>query len=229
VKHSKVRSTLRRGLATLGPFYSVHCFLSAHCRDVISAEVKKAHNLIMKEDRRKIIIRTIENATEKVEKERRVKVKKGIKEKDLGDLKDEVEKAVLRAFAEIENRRRNIETREAALRRRETEKLDKEQKEVRYCLLKLERTYHDHFRLMIHAPALFYDATDDGFLQTRAHVGRGRSARESCWQLAWLPEWRQAAEGNGCAWMEGREAGACLSVVAGSIALREADRVNCFG
>lgn len=109
----------------------------------ISEEVKKAHNLIMKEDRRKIIIRTIENATEKVEKERRAKIKKGIKERDLGDLKDEVEKAVLRAFAEIENRRRNIETREAALRRRETEKLDKEQKEVRYRPLKLGRTTHD--------------------------------------------------------------------------------------
>lgn len=118
-----------------------------------AAEVKKAYNLILQEDRRKTIIRTIENATEKVDKERRAKLKKGAKESELSDLKEEVEKAVLRAFAEIENRRRNLETREAALRRREAEKLDKEQQEVRIwssqfhiCMLWSNRT--DDVRLL---------------------------------------------------------------------------------
>ncbi|POM77728.1 Chaperone activator Sti1, partial [Phytophthora palmivora] len=75
-------------------------------------ELKKAYNLITQEDRRKTCIRTIENATQEVEKERRQRVKKGVKETELGDLNDAVEKAVLRAFAEIENRRLNIEKRE---------------------------------------------------------------------------------------------------------------------
>lgn len=97
----------------------------------VFTEIKKAYNLILQDDRRKTIIRTIENATEKVEKERRAKIKKGTKESELGDLKDEVEKSVLRAFAEIENRRRNLETREAAQRRRDAEHQEKEQKEVR--------------------------------------------------------------------------------------------------
>lgn len=92
--------------------------------------MKKAYNLITQEDRRKTCIRTIENATSKVEKERRIKLKKGVKESELGDLKEEVEKAVLRAFAEIENRRQNLETREAAQRRREAEKEEKDNKEV---------------------------------------------------------------------------------------------------
>ncbi|TDH67457.1 hypothetical protein CCR75_005965 [Bremia lactucae] len=89
-------------------------------------ELTKAYNLITQEDRRKICIRTIENATKEVDKERRQKLKKGLKEKDLGDYKDAVDKAVLRAFAEIENRRMNIELREANQRRREAEQEKKE-------------------------------------------------------------------------------------------------------
>lgn len=103
-------------------------------------EVKKAYNLITQEDRRKVCIRTIENATQAVEKERRQKLKKGIKESELGDLKDEVEKAVLRAFAEIENRRLNLEKREAAQRRREAEHEEKEQEKV-VNMFKRERSW----------------------------------------------------------------------------------------
>jgi DnaJ family protein C protein 8 len=104
------------------------------------AEVKKAYNLITQEDRRKVCVRTIENATRAVEKERRLKIKKGAKESELGDLEEAVEKAVLRAFAEIENRRVNIEKREAAQRRREAEQEEQEQKEVSN-MFKRERTW----------------------------------------------------------------------------------------
>ncbi|KAE9351902.1 hypothetical protein PF008_g5723 [Phytophthora fragariae] len=103
-------------------------------------EVKKAYNLITQEDRRKTIIRTIENATEKVEKERSQKIKKGAKESELGDLKDAVEKAVMRAFAEIENRRLNIEKREAAQRRREADQEEKEHAKV-VNMFKRERSW----------------------------------------------------------------------------------------
>lgn len=90
----------------------------------------KAYNLITQEDRRKTCIRVIESTTDKVKKERERKLKKGVKEAELGDLHDEVEKAVLRAFAEMENRRLNLERREAAQRRREAEQADKEQEKV---------------------------------------------------------------------------------------------------
>ncbi|KAG3117251.1 hypothetical protein PI124_g1944 [Phytophthora idaei] len=103
-------------------------------------ELKKAYNLITQEDRRKMFIRTIENATQEVEKERRQKLKKGVKESELGDLKEAVEKSVLRAFAEIENRRLNIEKREAAQRRREAEQEEKEQTKVAN-MFKRERSW----------------------------------------------------------------------------------------
>ncbi|KAF4321687.1 hypothetical protein BBO99_00001142 [Phytophthora kernoviae] len=103
-------------------------------------EVNKAYNLITQEDRRKTCIRTIENATQKAEKERRLKVKKGIKESEPVDLKDEVEKAVLRAFAENENRRQNLEKREADQRRRGAEQEEKEQEKV-VNMFKRERSW----------------------------------------------------------------------------------------
>ncbi|KAL7692885.1 putative DnaJ domain, tetratricopeptide-like helical domain superfamily [Plasmopara halstedii] len=103
-------------------------------------EVAKAYDIITQEDRRKMCIRTIETATRNVEKERRQKVKKGVKESELGDLKDAVEKAVMRAFAEIENRRVNIEKREAAQRRREAEQEEKEQAKV-VNMFKRERSW----------------------------------------------------------------------------------------
>ncbi|KAG7391512.1 DnaJ (Hsp40), sub C, member 8 [Phytophthora pseudosyringae] len=103
-------------------------------------EVNKAYNLITQEDRRKTCIRTIENATQEVEKERRQKIKKGVKESELGDLDEAVQKAVLRAFAEIENRRQNIEKREAAQRRREAEQEEKEQAKV-VNMFKRERSW----------------------------------------------------------------------------------------
>ncbi|CAI5702966.1 unnamed protein product [Peronospora effusa] len=103
-------------------------------------ELTKAYNLIVQEDRRKTCIRTIENATLAVTKERRQKIKKGIKESELGDLKDAVDKAVLRAFAEIENRRLNIEKRDAAQRRRETEQEEKAHVKV-VNMFKRERSW----------------------------------------------------------------------------------------
>ena len=103
-------------------------------------EVTKAYNLITQEDRRKMCIRTIENATLEVKKDRRRKMKKGIKESDLGDLDEALEKAVLRAFAEIENRRVNIEKREAAQRRREAEQEEKEHAKV-VNMFKRERSW----------------------------------------------------------------------------------------
>lgn len=98
---------------------------------VLSAEVKKAYNLIQQVDRRNVCIRTIENATERVLKDRRARVKKGARESELGDLQDAVDKEVLRAFAEIENRRLNLEKREAAQRKREAEQQEKEAEAVR--------------------------------------------------------------------------------------------------
>lgn len=95
----------------------------------------KAYNLITQEDRRKTCIRVIESTTDKVKKERERKLKKGVKEAELGDLKDEVEKAVLRAFAEMENRRLNLERREAAQRRREAEQAEKEQEKVDWAVV----------------------------------------------------------------------------------------------
>uniref|UniRef100_M4BAX3 J domain-containing protein n=1 Tax=Hyaloperonospora arabidopsidis (strain Emoy2) TaxID=559515 RepID=M4BAX3_HYAAE len=103
-------------------------------------EVTKAYNLITQEDRRKMCIRTIENATLEVKKDRRRKIKKGIKESDLGDLDEAVEKAVLRSFAEIENRRVNIEKREAAQRRREAEQEEKDHAKV-VDMFKRERSW----------------------------------------------------------------------------------------
>ncbi|KAF1323395.1 putative molecular chaperone, partial [Globisporangium splendens] len=103
-------------------------------------EVTKAYNLILQEDRRKVCIRVIENSSEKVLKERRLKVKKGVKESELGDLQEEIDKEVLRAFAEIENRRVNIEKREAAQRKREAEQQEKEQEEVSN-MFKRERSW----------------------------------------------------------------------------------------
>lgn len=95
-------------------------------------EVTKAYNLILQEDRRKVCIRVIENGKEKVLKDRRARVKKGAKESELGDLQEETDKEVLRAFAEIENRRINIEKREALQRKREAEQQEKEQQDVRF-------------------------------------------------------------------------------------------------
>ena len=104
------------------------------------AEITKAYNLIIQEDRRKTCIRTIENATLAATKERRQKIKKGIKESELGDLNDAVDKAILRAFAEIENRRLNIEKRDAAQRRRETEQEEKAHVKV-VNMFKRERSW----------------------------------------------------------------------------------------
>jgi hypothetical protein len=78
------------------------------------------------EDKRKTYIRLIENTTKKTLKDRNKKLKKGLKASDLGDEKEAIEKAVLAAFAEMENRRLNIEKREAAQRRREAEQEEKE-------------------------------------------------------------------------------------------------------
>ncbi|TYZ63942.1 hypothetical protein PybrP1_002909 [[Pythium] brassicae (nom. inval.)] len=108
-------------------------------------EVTKAYNLILQEDRRKVCVRVITNSREKVAKDRRLRLKKGAKESELGDLQDEEEKEVLRAFAEIENRRLNIERREAAQRKREAEQQEKEEREV-VDMFKRERAWAEQDR-----------------------------------------------------------------------------------
>lgn len=93
-------------------------------------EVKKAHLLLLDLEKRKTMIRSIENACKKAEKERRLKLKKGMKEKDLPSLEEMKKKEVMKAFADIEKRRRNLKTREEKQRKRESEQQDKEQKDM---------------------------------------------------------------------------------------------------
>ncbi|GLE07880.1 hypothetical protein PINS_up018622 [Pythium insidiosum] len=93
-------------------------------------EVKKAHETMQNEDRRKTFIKLIENTRERVERERRQKLRKGIKPSELGDEEQEKETAVIKAFAEMEHRRQNLEKREAALRRREAEQQEKDQEKL---------------------------------------------------------------------------------------------------
>ncbi|EQC38542.1 hypothetical protein SDRG_04248 [Saprolegnia diclina VS20] len=93
-------------------------------------EIKKAHDQMLNEDRRKLCVRTIENAISEAEAERRKKLKK-FKAKDLPPLDEVKEKAVMKAFAEIENRRRNFEAREAAQRRREADQEDEAKEKER--------------------------------------------------------------------------------------------------
>ncbi|KAF0692417.1 Aste57867_16511 [Aphanomyces stellatus] len=86
-------------------------------------EIKKAYEQMTNDDRRKNCVRMIDNAIESVETERRKQLKK-FKADDLPDLDGLKEKAVLKAFAESENRRRNVEQRELKQRRREAEQED---------------------------------------------------------------------------------------------------------
>ncbi|OQR99218.1 hypothetical protein ACHHYP_07219 [Achlya hypogyna] len=86
-------------------------------------EIKKAHDQMVNEDRRKLVVLTIKNAIAEVEKERRKKLKK-FKVSQLPPIEELKEKAVMKAFAEIEHRRRNFEAREATQRRREADQED---------------------------------------------------------------------------------------------------------
>ncbi len=99
-------------------------------------EIKKAHDKITNEDQRKNCIRIIENAIEDVEKERRMKLKK-FKASDLPDLEESKVKAIMKAFATIENRRRNVEKREADARRREQEQEDLAKEKVKSLSLSI--------------------------------------------------------------------------------------------
>ncbi|TMW56732.1 hypothetical protein Poli38472_006742 [Pythium oligandrum] len=139
-------------------------------------EVNKAYELLQKEDRRKTIIRTIENAREKVEKERRIKVKKGMKESELGDLEEAMEKAVIKAFAEIEHRRQNLEKREAAQRRREAEQQEKEQEKLVESF-KRERTWAEEDRRE-HRVGNWRSFQKDGKRRKEATDGTGQSWKE---------------------------------------------------
>ncbi|RHZ26611.1 hypothetical protein DYB37_003676 [Aphanomyces astaci] len=93
-------------------------------------QIKKAHDQMLNEDRRKTCIRMIDNAIESVAVERKQKLKK-FRADQLPDLADLYDKAVLKAFAESENRRRNVESREMKQRRREAEQEEAEKEKVR--------------------------------------------------------------------------------------------------
>ncbi|KAL0585805.1 hypothetical protein ABG067_004528 [Albugo candida] len=80
-------------------------------------EVKKAYNVLLNNDRRKTFSQLIQTTRTRVEKEHRQKLKKGAVE--LEPLDQSIEKAVLKAFADMEKRRLNIQKREVAQRRRE--------------------------------------------------------------------------------------------------------------
>lgn len=83
----------------------------------MSLEVKKAYNVLLNNDRRKTFSQLIQTTRTRVEKEHRQKLKKGAVE--LEPLDQSIEKAVLKAFADMEKRRLNIQKREVAQRRRE--------------------------------------------------------------------------------------------------------------
>ncbi|KAF0737800.1 hypothetical protein AaE_008915 [Aphanomyces astaci] len=85
---------------------------------------------MLNEDRRKTCIRMIDNAIESVAVERKQKLKK-FRADQLPDLADLNDKAVLKAFAESENRRRNVESREMKQRRREAEQEEAEKEKER--------------------------------------------------------------------------------------------------
>ncbi|KAJ0405970.1 hypothetical protein P43SY_005536 [Pythium insidiosum] len=108
-------------------------------------EVKKAHETMLNEDRRKTFVRLIENTRERVERERRQKLRKGVKPSELGDEEQEKETAVIKAFAEMEHRRQNLEKREAAQRRREAEQQEKDQEKL-VATFKRERTWAEEDR-----------------------------------------------------------------------------------
>jgi hypothetical protein len=90
-------------------------------------------------------VRLIANTRERVEKERRQKLKKGVKETELGDLTEEQDKAVIKAFAEMEHRRVNLEKREAAQKRREAEQQEKQQQQT-VEMFKRERSWAEEDR-----------------------------------------------------------------------------------
>nr|CCA25587.1 Heat shock protein 40 like protein putative [Albugo laibachii Nc14] len=88
-------------------------------------EVKKAYNVLLNTDRRKTFSQLILNTRTQVEKEKRQKLKKGVS--DLEPLDQAIEKGVLKAFADMEKRRLNIQKREVAQRRREAFQNEKEE------------------------------------------------------------------------------------------------------
>ena len=59
-----------------------------------------------------------------------------MREEQLGDATEDRRKAVLKAFAEVENRRRNLEKREASQKKRETDQHEEAQQKV-HSLFKL--------------------------------------------------------------------------------------------
>ncbi|RHY35392.1 hypothetical protein DYB32_000163 [Aphanomyces invadans] len=97
--------------------------------DPRAREAFEAHDQMTNEDRRKTCMRMIENAIEAVAVERKQKLKK-FRVDQLPDINDLNEKAVLKAFADSENRRRNVEARELKQRRREVEQEEAEKEKV---------------------------------------------------------------------------------------------------
>ena len=88
-------------------------------------ELKKAYEVLLDEEKRALVVATIEGTRAATAKERRRLVNKGAKEKseggDLEPLELQQEKDVMKAFADIELKRRDSEKHLASSRKRERE------------------------------------------------------------------------------------------------------------
>lgn len=84
-------------------------------RDVDNArvafeEVKNAYHKLCDEKQRSVVILNIEYVVEELQKERRRLISKGVKESALPDYNEDLEKRLMKHFAEIEMQRRRSET-----------------------------------------------------------------------------------------------------------------------
>lgn len=93
-------------------------------------EVKKAYETLQDDNRRLHYISIIKSTRERVEKERRIKRKKGSTLSQLGDLDDEIKREVMRTFAQNEQRRVNLQTRMAKQNKRENDQQEEEAKKM---------------------------------------------------------------------------------------------------
>lgn len=91
-------------------------------------QVKDAYAKLMDEDKRNNAIYHIETATTEYKKERKKLINKGIKEQDLPDWDEGLQKHIMKHFAEIENMRRRSERNIRAhnAREKQTEKIEEE-------------------------------------------------------------------------------------------------------
>mmetsp|Transcript_53835 Transcript_53835/g.122722 ORF Transcript_53835/g.122722 Transcript_53835/m.122722 type:complete len:565 (+) Transcript_53835:67-1761(+) len=87
-------------------------------------ELKRAYEELLDEEKRDLVIETIETARAKEGKEHRKLVRKGMKEDEMKSLEAKSAVAVAKAFADIELRRRDTEKHLAASRKRERDQED---------------------------------------------------------------------------------------------------------